>query len=93
MNMGDMKEKLKKVGNSFFLQTFYRIIFQKTPNLPKKLDKFNNYIQQNFKVTDDKVCFCQCMYMSTGGLYNYEANGVQVKKQLWEFAQKARVTK
>jgi hypothetical protein len=43
---------------------------KKTPNLPKKLDKFNSYVQQNFKVTDDKV-----------------------KKRLWEFAQKVRVTK
>ena len=60
MNMEDMKEKLKKVGNSIFLQNIYQIILSKTPNLPKKLDKFNSYVQQNFKVTDDKVCFCHC---------------------------------
>ena len=32
-------------------------VLQKTPNLPKKFDKFGNYIQQTFKVTDDKVGF------------------------------------
>ena len=37
MNMGDMKEKLKKVGNSLFLETFYRIILSKDSKFTKEV--------------------------------------------------------
>lgn len=51
-----MKEKLKKV-EQFSISPFVlaKDVFYQTPNIPKKLDKFNNYVQQNFKVNDDKV--------------------------------------
>lgn len=63
-----------------------------TPNLPKKLDKFGNYVQQNFKLADDKVC-------SVFGHVFHEVLCVllvcnhQIKKELWEFTQKMRATK
>ena len=57
-----------------------------TPNLPKKLDKFSNYVQHNFKVTDDKVSCWGCRHEKTILV-------LQVKKQLWEFAQKVRAVK
>ena len=92
-----MKEKLKKVGlfvppwstySARCVANVHVLAILQTPNLPRKLDKFSNYVHHNFKVTDDKVCPTVC-----GSQCAPLVSVLQVKKQLWEFAQKVRVGK
>lgn len=45
----------KKIAKSTMSIEDMKEKLKKTPNLPKKLDKFGNYVQHNFKLTDDKI--------------------------------------
>lgn len=64
-----------------------------TPNLPKKLDKFGNYVQHNFKLTDDKVCVHCVLHEFRAVQHVLLLCNQQIKKELWEFAQKMRAAK
>ena len=71
-------------------------------NLPKKMEKFNNFVSHSFKVTDDSVSTIMCMFLlerhqqvSPASLEKWFSCELHVsfispqeKKQLWEFVQK-----
>lgn len=54
-------------------------------SVPKKLDKFNNFVANSFKIKDSDVSMTDII-----GNRFISHLVTQVKKQLWEHVQKAR---
>ena len=76
-------------------------------NLPKKMEKFNNFVSHSFKVMDDSVSTIMCMCLierhrqvGPASLEKWLSCELYVsfispqeKKQLWEFVQKNNLRK
>ena len=49
------RRSLQRSVDSLGIEFFIYLSLYQSPNLPKKLDKFNNYMSNNFKVSDAAV--------------------------------------
>ena len=87
-DLKEIKQRLTKVSRALEGCGGVHWFLYKQMAVPKKLEKFNNFVSNSFKIKDESVSAQKLKKVAT-----HQSHLLQVKKQLWEFVQKNRSEK